>query len=267
MTRWALGLEYDGARFCGWQSQSGVLTVQDTLEAALARVADAPVRVVAAGRTDTGVHALCQVVHFDSDRLRPPEAFVRGTNSHLGHDVAVLWARVVSEAFHARFAATGRSYRYVILNRSVRPGLWSGRVSFDYRALQIERMQEAAHALIGRHDFSAYRASQCQAKTPVRTIRHLTVSRHGPFVVIRVEADAFLHHMVRNIAGVLCAIGAGERPVSWAAEVLAERARTRGGVTAPPAGLYFEGPSYPERFGLPRPAADAWPWAMGSPSP
>ncbi|WP_297446424.1 tRNA pseudouridine(38-40) synthase TruA [Acidiferrobacter sp.] len=251
MTRWALGVEYDGARFCGWQSQAGVPTVQDALERALAQVACAPIRVVAAGRTDTGVHALGQVVHFDSDAERRPEAFVRGTNAHLGCDVAVLWARVVPDDFHARFSARARRYRYLWLNRRVRPALFRDQVSFEYRPLDTARMEAAAAALIGRHDFSAFRAAQCQAKTPVRTIHSLTIERRGPLIVMGIHADAFLHHMVRNIAGVLAAIGAGERPVAWAAEVLASCERAAGGITASPHGLYLEAVDYPERFGIP----------------
>ncbi|WP_298138567.1 tRNA pseudouridine(38-40) synthase TruA [Acidiferrobacter sp.] len=251
MTRWALGIEYDGARFCGWQSQAGVPTVQDTLEQALARVACEPIRVVAAGRTDTGVHALGQVVHFDSRAVRRPEAFVRGTNAHLSSDVAVLWARVVPEDFHARFSARARRYRYIWLNRRARAALYRDHVSFEYRPLDASRMADAAAVLIGRHDFSAFRAAQCQAKTPVRTIHCLTVEREGPLVVMTIGADAFLHHMVRNIAGVLAAIGAGERPAAWAREVLDARERAAGGITAPPYGLYLEAVEYPGHYGIP----------------
>lgn len=251
MTRFALGVEYDGAGFCGWQSQIGVATVQDALERALAQVACAPIRVVAAGRTDTGVHALGQVVHFDSDAKRRPEAFVRGTNAHLGADVAVLWARVVPGDFHARFSACARRYRYVWLNRRARPALFRDQLSFDHRPLDAGRMQAAAGALVGRHDFSAFRAAQCQAKTPVRTVHSLAIERHGPLVVMVIHADAFLHHMVRNIAGVLAVIGAGERPLAWAAEVLAGRERAMAGITAPPHGLYLEAVEYPQRYDIP----------------
>lgn len=251
MTRWALGVEYNGAPFFGWQTQIGVPTVQAVLEEALARIAGAPVRVIAAGRTDTGVHAAGQVVHFDSTADRRPEAYVRGTNAGLPPEVAVLWARVVPDDFHARFSAEARRYRYVLMDRRVRPGLLAGRVSFDHRALDASRMHEAAQALIGRHDFSSFRASQCQAKSPVRTIHELTIRRHGPFVVLRVRADGFLHHMVRNVVGVLAAIGAGERPVGWAEEVRQARDRSAGGLTASPQGLYLEAVDYPVRYGLP----------------
>lgn len=251
MTRWALGIEYNGARFCGWQSQVGVATVQEAVERALSQVADEPIRVIAAGRTDAGVHAYGQVVHFDTAQGRRPEAFTRGANTHLSSDASILWAHPVSEDFHARFSAVGRTYRYVILNRRVRPGLWASRVSFDYRPLDVARMQEAAGALIGCHDFSSFRASQCQAKSPVRTVRSLKVERHGAFIVLTVEADAFLHHMVRNIGGVLCTIGAGEQAVAWAKQVLEARDRALGGLTATPDGLYLYAVHYPDHYGLP----------------
>ncbi|MHB1512669.1 MAG: tRNA pseudouridine(38-40) synthase TruA [Acidiferrobacter sp.] len=251
MTRWALGVEYNGARFRGWQSQVGVPTVQDALEGALAAVACEPIRVIAAGRTDTGVHALGQVVHFDSEAMRRAEAFVRGTNAHLGEDVAVQWAQPVAGDFHARFSARARRYRYIWLNRRVRPAVFRDQVSFEYRPLDAARMQEAATALLGCHDFSAFRAAQCQAKSPVRTVHALSVERSGPLVVMLIRADAFLHHMVRNIAGVLAAIGAGEHPVCWAGEVLAARERAAAGNTASPHGLYFEAVEYPEHYGIP----------------
>jgi len=260
VTRLALGVEYNGASFSGWQSQIGVATVQDAVQHALSYVADEPIHVVAAGRTDAGVHALCQVIHFDTTRDRRPDAFVRGANSHLSRDVSVLWARCVADDFHARFSALGRTYRYVILNRRVRPGLWASRVSFDYRPLDIGCMQEAALALLGRHDFTSFRASQCQAKSPVRTLRRLSIERSGPFVIMTVEADAFLHHMVRNIAGVLTAIGAGVRPTSWALQVLEARDRGLGGLTATPDGLYFQAVRYPDHYGLPAPDDVAGPW-------
>lgn len=260
MTRWALGIEYNGSTFSGWQSQVGVPTVQDALESALSAVTQHPVRVAVAGRTDAGVHALCQVAHFDSACERRPEAFVFGVNSQMHRDVSVLWAKPVPDDFHARFSALSRTYRYVILNRRARPGLWRGRVSFDYRPLDVARMQEAAAALIGRHDFTSFRASQCQAKSPVRTMQSLTVRRYGPLVTLSVEADGFLHHMVRNLAGVLAAIGAGERPIAWAQEVLDARNRAQGGFTATPDGLYFQAVRYPERFAIPVPERLDAPW-------
>lgn len=250
--RIALGIEYEGSNFRGWQSQQdGVRTVQTTLEAALSRVADRPVAVVCAGRTDAGVHGAGQVVHFDTDAVRSPHAWVMGTNSHLPADVALTWAQPVPEDFHARFSAVARRYRYLILNRRYRPALAAGRATHWYRPLDAARMHEAGQALLGEHDFSSFRAAGCQAEHPVRALYALEVRRDGDRVVLEVEANAFLHHMVRNIAGVLLAIGGGERPVGWAAEVLAQCDRRCGGVTAPADGLYFLHVQYPQRYGLP----------------
>lgn len=256
--RIALGVEYDGSAFCGWQSQAGVRTVQDCVEHALTTVADHVVKVITAGRTDTGVHASGQVIHFDSAAPRTPHAWVFGANAHLPKEVSVLWAQPVSEEFHARFSATGRHYRYVILNRAVRPGLLSTRVSWCYRPLNVARMCTAAQYLLGECDFSSYRAVSCQAKNPVRTVRRLEIARHGDLVVLDIEANAFLQHMVRNIAGVLMTIGAGEREPVWAQDVLLARDRTLGGVTAPPQGLTLSSVDYPEHFGLPRHSANLY---------
>lgn len=250
--RIALGIEYDGSGFRGWQVQEGVCTVQQAVQEALSQVADREVKVIVAGRTDSGVHAMGQVIHFDTEAERSPRSWVFGTNAHLPRAVSVVWARPVSEEFHARFSATARSYRYVILNRAVRPGLLSGRVSWYYRPLDTEHMRAAAAYLVGEHDFSSYRALSCQAKNPVRTVRRLDVTRHGELVVISIVANAFLHHMVRNIAGVLITIGAGEREPVWACEVLEARDRTVGGITASPEGLTLVAVDYPEGFGLPR---------------
>jgi len=257
--RVAVGLEYDGSGFHGWQTQVGVATVQARVEQALSRVADRPVTLVAAGRTDRGVHATCQVAHFDTEVVREMRAWVFGGNVHLPPGVALLWARPVVEEFHARFRALSRRYRYLILNRPVRPGLGSTRLSWYYHPLDAECMARAGQSLVGEHDFSSYRAVGCQAKSPVRTIHSLEVSRRGQCVVIDVHANAFLHHMVRNIAGVLMAIGGGERPEQWAKEVLDYRDRTLGGVTAPPQGLYLVGVTYPAQYGLP-----AFPDACGA---
>lgn len=251
--RIALGIEYDGSGFCGWQLQEpGVRTVQGALEVAVAKVADHPIRVHCAGRTDTGVHATGQVVHFDTGAERPDKSWVFGCNANLPKDAAVLWARPVDESFHARFRAQRRRYRYVIYSRPVRPTFLRGRVAWDYRTLDPAPMAEAARHLIGQHDFNAYRAVACQARHPVRTLHRLDVRRQGEVIVIDAEADGFLHHMVRNIAGVLMAIGAGEREPDWAREVLETRDRTLGGVTAPPDGLYLTGVDYPEEYGLPQ---------------
>ena len=249
--RYALGIEYDGSRFHGWQVQSGVRSVQESLESALSTVAAEPVRVITAGRTDTGVHATGQVVHFDSTAHRSPGAWLRGANTSSPAGIAVNWVRPVSAEFHARFGATSRAYRYVIFCRPVRPTFLEGKVTWTYRHLDVDRMVEAASVLKGRHDFSAYRASRCQSRQPVREIQALTIAGSGPWVWIDIDADGFLHHMVRNIAGVLMAIGAKDKPVDWAAKVLSSRDRRTGGVTAPPDGLYLTRVVYPERFHLP----------------
>jgi tRNA pseudouridine38-40 synthase len=254
--RIAAGVEYDGRRFHGWQSQRGERCVQDVVEAALARVADARVRLFCAGRTDAGVHALGQVVHFDTGVARPERAWVLGANTVLPNDVSLRWARPVPDNFHARFSATGRRYRYVILDRSARSALLAGRVTWVHRPLDAARMAEAALALLGTHDFSSYRAIGCQAKQPVRTVTELTVQRRGALIEIAVSANAFLHHMVRNIAGVLIAIGRGDAPVEWAGEVLERRDRTAGGVTAMPDGLYLDRIEYPAAFDLPAERGD-----------
>jgi tRNA pseudouridine38-40 synthase len=253
--RIALGIEYDGSAFHGWQVQRHeAATVQGAVERALARVADHPVRVTCAGRTDTGVHALGQVVHFDTEAVRPPRSWVLGSNVNLPASVAVSWARVMDADFHARFSARSRRYRYLILNRPTRSALHAGRATWIHRPLDAARMHEAGQSLVGEHDFSSYRAAGCQAKSPRRTLHSLSVSRYGEILVLRVHANAFLHHMVRNIAGVLVAIGSGDREPGWAGEVLACRDRSLGGVTAPPDGLYFERVHYPEHYAIPLPA-------------
>lgn len=255
--RIALGLEYDGSAFAGWQAQAHAQGVQSVVEAAVARVADHPVEVVAAGRTDAGVHAAMQVVHFDTTSVRSARGWVLGTTTHLPPAVSVLWAREVPEAFHARYSALARTYRYLILNRTVRPALDHNRVCWIHAPLDHERMQAGAMHLVGEHDFSSFRAAECQSRTPMRRIYEIEVTRHGEYLEIRVMANAFLHHMVRNIAGVLMTVGCGDKPISWVSEVLAARDRTRGGVTAPGAGLYLVGVDYPEEFDLP--AVDAGP--------
>ena len=250
--RIALGIEYDGHGFVGWQFQDNGISVQACVEQALAKVADHPLRVVCAGRTDTGVHALGQVVHFDTSAQRSERAWVFGANTHLPKGVAVWWAREVNDAFHARFSARRRRYRYVIFNRAVRPTFLAWRVAWEFRPLDEARMAEAAQHLIGEHDFSAYRAAGCQSKTPVRRIERIDVWRKDDMVFMEIEANAFLHHMVRNIAGVLMAIGAGEQDTGWTSEVLHARDRTLAGVTAPPHGLYLLDVDYSPDFDLPR---------------
>ena len=249
--RIALGIEYDGSGFAGWQRQPHASSVQGALERALSNVADHEVTVICAGRTDAGVHATAQVVHFETSAVRTPHSWMFGTNSNLPPEVCVTWAQAVDADFHARFSAVGRAYRYIILNRPMRPGLLRNRVSWDYRPLDAGRMAEAAQALIGEQDFSSFRALACQAKHPVREIYALDVHRSGEFVYLDVAANAFLHHMVRNIAGVLMTVGCGERPVDWVTDVLAARDRTAGGVTAPPGGLYLVQVRYPARFDIP----------------
>jgi tRNA pseudouridine38-40 synthase len=245
-------VEYDGSNFSGWQWQDDAPSIQQAVEKALSQVAAAPVRVITAGRTDAGVHASAQVIHFETNIIRSDYAWLRGANSNLPDSVALLWVSEVKPDFHARFAATGREYHYVILNRSVRPTYLARRVTHAYRPLDVERMQAAAQYLPGTHDFSSFRAMQCQAKSPVRTLRELTVTRHGEFIVIKAAANAFLHHMVRNLAGVLMDIGAGEKKPEWAREVLNARDRTLGGITASPDGLYLTAVEYPAHFNIPR---------------
>ncbi|MFO1407064.1 MAG: tRNA pseudouridine(38-40) synthase TruA [Steroidobacteraceae bacterium] len=251
MTRIAIGIEYDGTSYSGWQAQSHAPGVQSALERALGAVADHPVELTAAGRTDAGVHALMQVAHFDTDAVRPLEAWALGGTAASPPDVSVLWARTVPGDFHARFSATSRTYRYRILNRRIRPALERERCAWVRRPLDASAMHEAAQALVGEHDFSAFRAAECQSRTPVRRLLSIEVGRHGDRVDLWVTANAFLHHMVRNLAGTLMLVGTGERPGNWVAEVLDGRDRTRAGMTAPPQGLYFAGASYDRRYGLP----------------
>jgi tRNA pseudouridine38-40 synthase len=263
MPRIALGLEYDGSAFAGWQSQAHARGVQADVEAALSVVADHAVEVTAAGRTDAGVHAIMQVVHFDTSAKRSERSWVLGATTNLPPQVSALWAREVPPAFHARYSALARRYRYVILNRTPRPALAASRVCWVRDPLDAARMHAAAQQLIGEHDFSSFRAAECQARTPMRHVHEITVERFGDLVVLEVCANAFLHHMVRNIAGVLIAVGTGERPVEWVADVLEARDRTRGGVTAPAQGLYLAGIRYAQALQLPsEPASAALPiWA------
>lgn len=248
--RYALGIEYDGSAFNGWQSQLDGKTVQDVLEAALSTVAAAPVRVHCAGRTDSGVHALCQVAHFDTAAERPDTAWVRGVNANLPATVAVRWAQAVSDEFHARFSAQGRHYRYVLLNRPQRPALWTRYAGWHHMALDEKAMHEAAQLWLGEHDFSAFRAAECQAKSPVKTLHRADVRREGDWIIFDFHANAFLHHMVRNLIGTLVYVGKGAHPASWAREVLASLSRDVAAPTFSAAGLYFAGVDYDPAFGL-----------------
>ncbi len=249
--RYALGIEYDGTDFLGWQRLTHGASVQGALEAALSFVAAHPVEVTCAGRTDSGVHAAGQVVHFDSGSPRTPYSWLMGGNSRLPSSVAILWVQPVAADFHARFAARARRYRYRLLNRKVRPGLESRSVAWDRRPLDADAMHAAAQLLTGEHDFSAFRTAQCQAPNPVRQLHSIAVRRIDDELVIEIQANAFLHHMVRNIVGSLILVGCGEQPVGWVGELLRGRDRTVAGPTAPAAGLTFLGPRYPREWGLP----------------
>lgn len=249
--RIALGVEYDGSAFHGWQKQPDGATVQNALESALARIASCPVDVVCAGRTDAGVHATGQVVHFDTDVVRPLTAWVRGVNTFLPSAVAVRWAYPVTEGFHARFSASGRSYRYILINRSQRTGVWHGRAGWYHHPLDVGSMQQAARYLLGEHDFSSFRAADCQAKSPRKTMRRAEIQRIGEMIVFDFEAGAFLHHMVRNLVGSLVYVGQGRHRPEWMEELLAARDRRLAAPTFSAAGLYLIGVSYESRWGLP----------------
>ncbi len=252
MNRIALGVEYNGTHFKGWESQPNQRTVQGCLETALSKVANTETKTIAAGRTDAGVHALGQVVHFDTELSRDPYNWMLGVTSSLPKDISVHWAQPVDNEFHARFSALTRRYRYLLLNRRARPGVLPAAVSWHPRPLNTSLMHEAAQSLLGKHDFSAFRTSSCQAHTAIRTIVDIKVARYNETIVIDVEANAFLHNMVRIIAGMLIAIGEGAQQVSWAAELLACKDRRQGGTTATPDGLYLVSVSYPQSAQLPQ---------------
>ena len=248
--RIALGLSYQGGGYAGWQSQPSGNTVQDRLEQALSTFCDQPIRTLCAGRTDAGVHALMQVVHFDTTADRPDHAWVRGPNRFLPPDIAVQWARRMPDEFHCRTHAVARRYAYVLLQSPVRPSVEAGRVGWVFKPLDGTAMQAAAQTLLGEHDFSSFRASQCQSHTPVKTLRRLDIHRRGAFWRFEFEANAFLHHMIRNIMGCLVYIGQGSKPVDWMQEVLQARSRELAAPTFSPDGLYFLGPVYEPRWGL-----------------
>lgn len=249
--RIALGLEYNGTNYYGWQRQENLVTLQGCVEAALSRVADQPIVVVCAGRTDAGVHAFSQIIHFDSDALRSMDNWIMGGNSYLPDSIAIRWAKPVDNTFHARYSALTRSYRYVIYNHPIRSAIFAQSATWWYPPLNEVLMQSAANYWLGEHDFSSFRSINCQAKTAVRFLHTFTVCRQDEFIIIHVKANAFLHHMVRNMVGVLMAIGEGKKPIDWAEEVLLARDRKKAGITAPPNGLYLAEVEYSKRFEVP----------------
>ncbi len=253
MIRIAACLEYCGVGYHGWQRQNHAPSVQQAVESAVSRVANQSIDVVVAGRTDTGVHAIGQIVHFDTSSNRIEEQWVRGVNTYLPDDISMIWARPVRQDFHARFSARQRSYRYVLLNRPVRPSYLHGRVTWHRAPLELEPMQEAARELVGRHDFSAFRAAGCQNKNPVKQVSLISLDQVGPWIWLDIASDGFLQHMIRNIMGVLTRIGEGLEPVQWAREVLNSQDRKTGGITAPADGLYFVSAQYDKIYNLPAP--------------
>lgn len=253
MQRIALGIEYNGSAFNGYQLQAaGTRTVQGELEQAISKVANQEVRLTCAGRTDTGVHATGQVVHFDTTAERELKAWVLGGNVNLPRDISVNWAHEVSDDFSARFSATSRSYRYILLNRRVRPAIFQHNVAWIFEQLDAAKMNTAAQHLLGEHDFSAFRSSQCQATHAIREMQNIRVNREGEYVILDIQANAFLHHMVRNIMGTLLMVGKGEQSPDWLAEILRAKDRRQAGITASAAGLYLVNVEYPSSFGLPR---------------
>ncbi|WP_178861748.1 tRNA pseudouridine(38-40) synthase TruA [Thiomicrorhabdus cannonii] len=258
--RIALRVEYQGSRYCGWQRQGHCDSVQQQVEQALTQIANEPVEVHCAGRTDTGVHALGQIIHFETAVERPLRAWIQGVNTKLPADIRISWAAPMADDFHARFSAIARQYRYVIFNRPVHSAILADRVTWESQWLDVDKMQAAAQDLIGERDFSSFRAAACQASHARREVQWIEVSRRGDFVFIDIRANAFLHHMVRNISGTLMEIGRGERPVNWVAELMAIQDRTQAGVTAPASGLYFVNAFYPEEYAVPQVALNELLW-------
>ncbi len=261
--RIAVGLEYCGGAYAGWQRQNGLRSVQTEVERALSEIADHPVVTRCAGRTDAGVHATGQVIHFDTPSVRSARGWLLGANRYLPQDIALHWVRAVADGFHARYAAMTRSYRYLILNAPVRSALWAGRACTWHTPLDAARMHASLQSLVGRHDFSSFRAADCQSVSTIRLLDSIRVVRQGPLVILDVTANAFLHHMVRNIVGAALAVGDGRREPGWIAQLLAARDRTAGGITAPAAGLYFCHVRYPAGAGLPDGAAPGQSAIMG----
>ncbi len=260
--RFALGIEYDGTAYSGWEAQRYGLGIQAVVEKALSQIAAGPIKTVCAGRTDAGVHATGQVVHFNTDALRPDHAWVLGSNTHLPHNVRIRWAHPVPNTFHARYSAFKRRYRYVFFMGRVPSALLHGRVSWSRRELNVARMAGAAKRLHGEHDFNAFRSSRCQAPRSIRRVHRIHVWRRGQFLGFDITANAFLHHMVRNIAGVLAAIGSGDAAPEWIDELLQSGDRTQAGVTAPAAGLYLFQVKYPPAFGLPTSVSEFRHWLV-----
>jgi tRNA pseudouridine38-40 synthase len=256
--RIALKIEYDGSQFHGWQSQPNLRTVQDEVEQAVSKVANHTIELICAGRTDTGVHANHQIVHFDTSKQRSIRSWIHGSNNYLPKDISVRQAFMVNDDFHARYSATARRYRYVIYNSAIRPALLRGHVAWQYRHLDHQKMHQAAQYLIGEHDFTSFRSIECQSKTPIRDIKHVKVVRSGHFIIIDIMANAFLHHMVRNIAGVLISVGSGKQNEAYVSEVLHAKDRRMGAETASPYGLYLVGVTYPEIFGIPQETIGPW---------
>lgn len=249
--RIALGIEYDGHDFFGWQTQENLVTVQGSLEQALSKIADEKIQVLCAGRTDAGVHATGQVVHFETSVHRDLRAWTLGANSHLPPSIAVTFAEEVDDKFHARFSALARRYRYIIYNHSIRPAISAHRVTWYYHLLDVDAMEQAGQFLLGELDFSSFRSADCESNTPMRNVHFIKVTRHGHFVVIEIQANAFLHHMVRNIAGVLMRIGSGKKKPEWAKEVLEAKDRREAAETASANGLYLCQVEYPESYSFP----------------
>jgi tRNA pseudouridine38-40 synthase len=270
LKRIALGVQYDGTPWHGWQTQPAGGTVQDTLEAAMKKFALVDLGTTCAGRTDAGVHALEQVVHFDTTLEREMFSWVRGVNAFLPSSIAVRWAHEVAsdgtDAFHARFSATARTYHYVLYNHPVRSPLWAGRAGWVFRPLQVESMRAAAQHLLGTHDFSSFRAAQCQAKSPVKVMHDIRIERSGELIVFTLKASAFLHHMVRNIVGSLIVVGTGNQSPQWLSELRDARDRSRAAPTFMPDGLYLAKIDYDARWGLPQETQPALPW-ITIPSP
>lgn len=251
MNRYAMGIEYDGTDYHGFQRQEGLSSIQESLEAAISQVANDRIEVICAGRTDKGVHAFHQVIHFDTIAIRPDRAWVLGTNRFLPASVSVHWIKQVSSDFHARFSATARRYAYLLYCHPTRPSVFRHNMTWEYKKLNLTAMREACQHLVGEHDFSSFRGSDCQAKTTLRTVLHLNLIEKPPLVIVDIKANAFLHHMVRNIVGALLAVGTGKQSPDWISEVIAARDRRFADITAPSKGLHFLGVDYPEEFGLP----------------